>query len=70
MGSKEGRIIKDLLCHVKGVELAPLEGNGEPLEVLNRRVESLDLCFRKIVLVSSVEAMDQREKKYWRGGDT
>lgn len=40
----------------------PLKGNGEPLEVLNRRLESLDLCFRKIILVSSVEAMDQREK--------
>lgn len=48
----------------------PLEGNGEPLEVLNRRLESLDLCFRKIILVSSVEAMDQKEKKYWRGGDS
>lgn len=40
------------------------------MEVLNRRVESLDLCFRKIILVSSVEAMDQRGKKYWRGGDS
>lgn len=44
-----------------------LEDNREPSKVLNRRVMFLDLCFRKILLVSRVEATGERGR-YWRWG--